>query len=103
MAIETPRWLRELEASEPNELTTRLLRNRFLIRTVALSYCSDGTLTSLAKAMGGSSQGLNSMYAAHFGNITAANAVLMEKLSGGIVPREMIRPDIFKVEVASDV
>lgn len=93
MTFPVPEWLTKLE---PHKNATRLVRNRYFIRAAALYHSPQGRVEDLAASLGVAYSTVASMYAPYHGVITVDNAIRIENLVGReILPRELLRPDIF--------
>lgn len=94
MSIFRPTWFNQLSLDHPEQRRTR---NRYLIKSAALVYDPSGSLQLLAGDLGIAYHSLVRLYGEHGGVISPQMAVRIEKTIGReILPRKLLRPDIFE-------
>jgi hypothetical protein len=103
MPIPLPDWFAKMDYStgfDPASIERRLIRNRFLVKTVILYHNTNGSPLELSNALGIARATLGGTYSSYQGVITPQLAVKLSRAGGREngeynFPRTLFRPDIF--------
>lgn len=95
MAIELPKWIKELPLDRQTDA-----ERCFLLRLAALHYSEQGHLKALSTGIG-LADGTLATYLSSGQPITAEISIRLEDALGrDLFPRELFRPDLFKLPSA---